>query len=86
MRVNISVMMHQGKHSLGRLIREGSFARPQAMLILLLCHSQGYPLCSNAPTFGNCFHTRAQAEQARDAMKELLSNFHKDVSLSRFMV
>src|SRR6267142_1362856 len=24
-------------------------ARPNAMLLLLLCHSQGYPLCSNAP-------------------------------------
>ena len=29
-------------------------------------------------TFGNCFHTRAQAEQAREAMKELLRHFHTD--------
>ena len=28
-------------------------------------------------TFGNCFETRQEAEQARDAIKDLLSNFHK---------
>ena len=28
-------------------------------------------------TFGNCFQTRAQAESARDAITELLADFHQ---------
>ena len=28
-------------------------------------------------TFGNCFQTRAQAESARNAIKEVLANFYK---------
>src|SRR2546422_5343729 len=42
-------MMQQGKHSLGPLFMEWSVARPQTMLILLLCHPQVRPLCSNTP-------------------------------------
>ena len=49
MRVNIGVMMHQGKHSLGHLLIEGNTVCSKAMLILLLCHPQVHPLCSNAP-------------------------------------
>src|SRR6266702_6230793 len=42
-------MMKQGKHSLGHLLIEGNAVCPKAMLILLLCHPQVHPLCSNAP-------------------------------------
>jgi hypothetical protein len=28
--------------------------------------------------FGNCFQTREEAEYARDKIKEVLSNFHKN--------
>src|SRR5712691_11828675 len=43
-------MMKQGKHSLGHLLIEGNTVCSKAMLILLLCHPQVHPLCSNAPT------------------------------------
>src|ERR1044071_687271 len=43
-------MMEQGKHSLGHLLIEGHTVCSKTMLILLLCHPQVYPLCSNAPT------------------------------------
>src|SRR5437899_12024818 len=42
-------MMKQGKHSLGHLLIEGNTVCSKAMLILLLCHPQVHPLCSNAP-------------------------------------
>src|SRR2546421_12467169 len=45
-------MMKQGKHSLGHLLIEGNTVCSKAMLILLLCHPQVHPLCSNAP---RCF-------------------------------
>ena len=32
------------------------------MLILLLCHSHGYPLCSNAPLYAGNVRFRAHAE------------------------
>ena len=32
--------------------------------------------------FGNCFHTRAQAEQARDTIKEVLSTLHKKLGVT----
>src|SRR2546426_7142017 len=44
-------MMQQGKHSLGPLFMEWSVARPKTMLILLLCHPQVRPLCSNTPAY-----------------------------------
>jgi hypothetical protein len=31
----------------------------------------------NAWSFGNCFRSRREATQARDVIKEVLSNFHK---------
>src|SRR6266446_3716855 len=45
-------MMKQGKHSLGHLLIEGNTVCSKAMLILLLCHPQVHPLCSNAPLCG----------------------------------
>src|SRR2546428_12931505 len=42
-------MMKQGKHSVGHLLIEGNTVCSKAMLILLLCHPQVHPLCSNAP-------------------------------------
>src|SRR6266851_7853001 len=42
-------MIKQGKHSLGHLLIEGNTVCSKAMLILLLCHPQVHPLCSNAP-------------------------------------
>src|SRR5712664_4181690 len=43
--------MKQGKHSLGHLLIEGNTVCSKAMLILLLCHPQVHPLCSNAPFY-----------------------------------
>jgi vacuolar iron transporter family protein len=43
-------MIKQGKHSVGHLLMEGNVVCPKAMLILLLCHPQVHPLCSNAPS------------------------------------
>src|SRR5262245_40891016 len=39
----------QDQHSWGHLLMEGNAVCPKAMLIFLLCHLQGHPLCSNAP-------------------------------------
>src|SRR5215470_16464094 len=60
--VDLRGMMQQGKHSLGPLFMEWSVARPKPMLILLLCHPQVRPLCSNTPSpaflsiFGVCIN------------------------------
>src|SRR2546427_9815194 len=54
-------MMKQGKHSLGHLLIEGNTVCSKAMLILLLCHPQVHPLCSNAPVHG--LHLIRQGEQ-----------------------
>jgi hypothetical protein len=47
---------------------EGNAIYPKAMLIFLLCHLQGHPLCSNAPLTGshcsNATGKRAQGPQA----------------------
>ena len=42
-------IMKQGKHSVGHLLMKGNVVCPKAMLILLLCHPQVCPLCSNTP-------------------------------------
>src|SRR2546430_17316757 len=48
-RVDSGGLMQQGKHSLGHLFMEWHIVRPKTMLILLLCHLQVRPLCSNTP-------------------------------------
>jgi integrase len=67
-------MMQQGKHGWGHLLREGNTVCSKAMLILLLCHPQVHPLCSNAPTLDKTMRDRkhlvfAEVEKLLEAAK-----------------